>query len=147
MSTTPICWSPVASVVVLEVSLPLCPPNGGPPDQGPWFADPPSAAGEPTPTTVVPPIVPTPITTAVATPTAPRAPATARPFRRRGGGPAGTGGSGCTKDGARFSVTTPVDAFRRSGGCETAANCLGGSPHRQGSSRTRTARSSASGSR
>src|SRR6476469_4573721 len=127
MSTTPICWSSVARAVVLEVSLPVGPPpNGDPPDDGPWFPDP-LSAGEPRPTTVVPPEVLTPMTTAAATPRAPSAPATAAPVRRCDGGPtgAGAGGSGCSTYGAMFSVTTPVDALRRSGCCETPAKSLG----------------------
>src|SRR4051812_10653863 len=126
MSTTPICWSAVATVVVLAVSLPKGPRPADPPLSGDAGA---AAAGLPTPTTVVPPAELTPMTTAVATPTAPSAPATARPVRRRGGGPVGAAGSGSTANGARFSVTTPLDAVRRSESCEIAANCLGVPAH------------------
>src|SRR4051794_16424218 len=121
MSTTPICWSAVAMVVVLAVSLPNGHRSADPPLSGDAGA---AVAGLPTPTTVVPPAELTPMTTAVATPTAPSAPATARPGWRRGGRPVGAGGIGSTANGARFSVTTPVDALRRSGSCEIAANCL-----------------------
>src|SRR3954469_10142336 len=149
MSTTPICWSALAVVVVLAVSLPVDPPKGEPPEghlsDGTVGA---VLAGVPAPTTVVvAPAVPTPMTTAAATPTAPRVPATASRVRCRRGGPAGDGGYGCTTNGAGFSVTGPVDGGRRSRSCETAPNPLGEPAHPQGSSRTRMTLSRPSGSR